>query len=234
MIDLLAWRAAEARLSDDLLPILAAKRVEPLWRATNISVHVLYSSCAQHGLAAPCSHTEDEHVLMWLGGRVLTNTLAALRLLVAGYYGPSVALVRDSVETTMLLGLFDAVPEELSVWRTMTDSKARWKQFSPSAVKKKLTARKAWHRYRDYDLYTGMAGHPLPTSSPLSFSEKHERRMVGPFADASNAHGTLHAIAVSASHGAYQIADLLKLRDRFAVEFTELNDALDAWARGKD
>jgi hypothetical protein len=181
MIDLLAWRDAEARPSDDLRPIPAAKRVEPLWRATNISVHVLYSSCAQHGL-----------------------------------------------------GLFDAYPEELSVWRTMADSKARWKQFSPSAVKKKLTARKAWHRYQDYDLYTGMAGHPLPTSSPLSFSEKHERRMVGPFADASNAHGTLHAIAVSASHGAYQIADLLKLRDRFAVEFTELDDALVAWARGKD
>lgn len=51
---------------------------------------------------------------MWLGGRVLTKTLAAVRLLVVGYYGPSVALTRDSVETTMLLGLFHAAPEELA------------------------------------------------------------------------------------------------------------------------
>jgi len=167
---------------------------------------------------------------MWLGGRVLTNTLAALRLLLGGYYGPAVALVRDSVETTMLLGLFEAVPEDLSLWRSMTDSKARWKRFNPSAVKNKLVERKVFHRYEDYDLYSRLAGHAAPISSPLSFSEGRARRMVGPFVDTENAEKTLHAVTLAAAHGAYQLVDLLKVRDRFAAELKELDDALDAWS----
>ena len=167
---------------------------------------------------------------MWLGGRVLTNTLATVRLLVVGYYGPSVALIRDSVETTMLLGLFDAAPEELATWRSMRDSKERWRSFSPRAVMKKLVARNAWHRYEDYDLYTGMAGHPSPVASRLFFSDARQRRMVGPFTDSDVAKKTLHSVMLSASHGAYQIVDLLKVQKRFAAELKALDDALNAWS----
>jgi hypothetical protein len=223
------WRITEAQIGSELRPTFTAAGMAPLWRATDVSVYILYSSCAQHGVAGPCSHTEDEHVLMWLGGRVLTNTLAAVRLLVGGYYGPAVALVRDSVETTMLLGLFEAVPEDLTLWRNITDSRERWRLFSPAAVKKKLVERKVWHRYEDYDLYSGMAGHPSPKASRLSFSDARQRRMVGPFVDPEVAEKTLHAVMLSAAHGAYQIADLLKVRDRFAAELKELDAALDAW-----
>ena len=140
--DLRAWQITEAGITNELRPILADASIAPLWRATNYSVHILYSSCAQHADAGPCSHTEDEHALMGLGGRVLTNSLAAVRLLLAWYYGPSVALVRDSVESTMLLALFEAVPEDLPVWRSMTDSRARWKLFSPAKIRDKLVERK--------------------------------------------------------------------------------------------
>ena len=230
-IDLGDWRDTEARISSDLRPIFGDSAVAPLWRVTNLSVHILYSSCAQHAVAGPCSHTEDEHILMWLGGRVLTNTLAAVRLLLVGYYGPSTALVRDSVETTMLLGLFDAEPEELTKWCSLTDSKERWKSFSPRAVKKKLTALNAYHNYEVYDLYSGMAGHPTPTVSRVYFSDARQRKMIGPFADQEAAKGTLHAVALSASHGAYQIVDLLKVQERFAGETKALDAALDEWIR---
>jgi len=232
-IDLAAWWETEGRISADLRPVLGESRVAPLWRAINVSIHILYSSCAQHGVAGPCSHTEDEHVLMWLGGRVLTNTLATVRLLVVGYYGPAVALIRDSVETTMLLGLFDAAPEELATWRGMGESKERWKAFSPRAVMKKLIARNAWHRYEDYDLYTAMAGHPTPNVSRLFVSSQRQRRMVGPFADAEVAEKTLHATMLAASHGAYQMADLLKVQDRFKEELRSLNEALEDWSHPK-
>jgi hypothetical protein len=232
--DLRAWQVAEAGITNELWPILAHARIAPLWRATNYSVHILYSSCAQHADAAPCSHTEDKHTLMWLGGRVLTNSLAAVRLLLAGYYGPSVALVRDSVESTLLLGLFEAVPEDVAVWRSMTDSRARWKLFSPAKVRDKLVERKVWHRYQDYDLYSALAGHPTPRSSRLFFSERWERRMVGPFVDTENAEKTLHAIALSTAHGAYQIADLLNVRDRFTAELKRLDEALHAWSHHEE
>lgn len=227
------WLDTEARISSELRPIFEG--LAPLWRATGLSIHILYSSCAQHAAAAmACSHTEDEHVLMWLGGRVLTNTLAAVRLLLVGYYGPATALVRDSVETTMLLDLFCAAPEELTKWRGMADAQDRWKSFRPGAVKKKLDALDAYHSYDRYDLYTGMAGHPTPTVSRVYFSDERQRRMVGPFADEVSARGTLHAIATTASHGAYQIAEILKVEHRFVDELQSLNDALDQWIHQRD
>ncbi len=229
MIDLHNWRTAEVGISRQLHPTLSDPRVAPLWRATDLAVHILYSSCAQHAVPGPCAHSADEHVLMWLGGRVLTNTLAAVRLLVVGYYGPSVALVRDNIETTMLLGLFEAAPQELAAWRDATDPKQRWRSFSPRAVRKKLTALNVWHRYDDYDLYTGWAGHPTPSPSRLFFSEERQRRMVGPFADAESAEVTLHAVMLASAHGAFQIVDVLKVDEQFKTETEELHAALQAW-----
>ena len=63
----------------------------------------------------------------------------------------------------MLLALFEAAPAELSVWRNMTDSRTRWRHYNPSMVKKKLTKLAAYHRYEQYDLYTGLVGHPAPS-----------------------------------------------------------------------
>jgi len=105
----------------------------------------------------------------------------------------------------MLLALFEAVPEDLAVWRGTSDSRARWRRFNPRTVRDKLAALDVFHRYE---------GHPTPKSSRLSFSEAWERRMVGPFADAENAEKTLHAVALSAAHGAFQVADVLRVRDR--------------------
>jgi hypothetical protein len=229
-IDLGKWRDQEARITSELRHIFAEPVLAPLWRATNVSVHVLYSACAQHGVAEPCSHTEDEHVLMGLGGRVLTNTLAAVRLLLAGYYGPSTAQVRDSIETTMLLGLFEAAPDELAAWRSLTDSKERWAAFSPGRVRNKLDRLNVWHRYDDYNLLTGLAGHPTPQVSRVSFSDARQRRIVGPFVDAEVAKKTLHAVTISVAHGAFQITDVLKGQERFATELEELRATLRAWS----
>jgi hypothetical protein len=79
-------------------------------------------------------------------------------------------------------------------------------------------------------LYAGLAGHPAPASSQLAFSETWERRMVGPFADAGNAEKTLHAIALSTAHGAFQTADVLKVSERFEPDLKALMDALHAWS----
>ena len=89
-------------------------------------------------------------------------------------------------------------------------------------MKDKLTNLGAFHRYEEYDLYPGPAGHPAPTCSRLAFSEMWARRMVGPFADAENAEKTLHAVALSTAHGAFQTADVLKVNTRFEPDLKAL------------
>ena len=80
-----------------------------------------------------------------------------------------------------------------------------------------------------YDLYTGMAGHPTPKTARVFFSDMRSRRMVGPFADTDNATETLHHVALAAAHGAYQMADILKVQERLAAELEELNNAMDEY-----
>src|SRR6266480_1588338 len=113
-----AWWSTEqvvsGRLQTDLLDMAS---VAPLWRATDQAVNILYRTCAQEAPGHDCSHTEDQHVLMFLGCRSLTSTLASLSLLRTGYYLQALAVQRDLLESTLLLQLFAVTPDAIGRWR---------------------------------------------------------------------------------------------------------------------
>ncbi len=231
--DLAEWRKTEAHISASLVPVFCGPVLKPLWQATSYAVHILYTTCAQHGGGGPCSHTEDQRSLMWLGGRALTNTLAAVRLVLAGYYGPAIALVRDNLESTMLIQLFRERPHELAVWRTAT-SDERWNAFRPAKLKRKLNAHNVWHRHEEWEEYSELAGHPNPRASFLAYSPKHERRMVGPFTDEKVATHVVLQITLAACDACYQLLAALQWESRFADEWKAVEEAFDEWSAKSD
>jgi hypothetical protein len=228
MFDLLEWRRVEAMISKEISAALSDAHVAALWRAANVAVHVIYVSCAQQDMSASCSHTEDEHLLMFLGCRTLTNGLAAVRLLSAGYYGPSMALVRDSLETTMLLKLFRERPDEIQRWRD-ADPVTRLNDFRPKKLAGKLTASNVWHRHEEYQELSELAGHPTPQNAALAFSSARRRRMVGAFFDERTAGNVLLEITLALCDACYEILGALCLAERFESEWKEIEEAIDQW-----
>jgi hypothetical protein len=77
------------------------------------------------------------HVIEYLAGRAVTSSGSALRVLFAGYYDESLALVRNVAEVGNLMNLFLAEPSNIRLWLDLPEHERR-KKFGPVAVRKAL------------------------------------------------------------------------------------------------
>lgn len=227
------WKSSEEAATSSLVSLFRGAELIPLWRATDNAIHILYTATAQHNVGGPCTHTIDEHTFMWLAGRAMTNTLAAVRLIVAGYYGPALALVRDVLVSTMLIQLFRERPNEMAIWRTAT-SHERQNAFRPSKLKGKLNSHNVWHRHEEWEQYSELAGHPTPSAAYMAYSEKHARRMVGPFTDEKLATHVVLQITLAVCDVCYQLLAALQLESRYAAEWKMIEAAFDEWNAASD
>lgn len=163
-----AWWSTEEDVAIRLRAALFdAAPLASLWRASNQAVDILYRTCAQEAPGTECNHTEDQHVLMFFGCRSLTSTLAALRLLLMGYYLQALTVERDLLESTLLLQLFAATPDAIGRWRT-ADARTRTRHFAPRAISEALGALGVPTRYDVYREYCELAAHPSGVSRILT------------------------------------------------------------------
>lgn len=165
---------------------------------------------------------------MSFGCRSLTSTLAALRLLLAGYYLQALAVQRDLLESTLLLQLFAATPEAIGRWRT-ADTRTRTRYFAPRAISQALAARGVSTRYDVYREYCELAAHPSAESRILTWRRDLRRHGVGPFVEAETARNVLLDIALNACDACNSLLDALNLRETVAREWTMIEASIDEW-----
>lgn len=91
-----------------------------------------YASCGWN-----CPGDDDPHVLQLLATRVMSSTVATLRLALAGHHDEALGLTRGIGELANLLWLFIMDPRAPARWYACS-SNERWKQFRPARVRKRL------------------------------------------------------------------------------------------------
>jgi hypothetical protein len=223
------WRETEAALA---VRIGAALSGDPslahLWRASNLALDVLFRSCAQESPGEPCGHTDDQHTLMFLGGRVLTDTLAAVRLLLGGYYLQAMILQRDVLESGFLLQLFNEHPNKIAAWRT-ANAKERMKSFSIGGISKKLKASDVWNRYEEYTEYCELAAHPTAVGRVLTYRSDIRRATVGPFFEERTAKKVLLHIAINVCDACHNLLHAIGGHGSFDHEWQEIEKCFDEW-----
>jgi hypothetical protein len=165
---------------------------------------------------------------MFLGCRSLTSTLAALRLLSAGYYLQALTVERDLLESTLLLQLFATKPDAISQWRT-ADARTRTKHFAPRAISEALAAVGVSTRYDVYREYCELASHPSGASRILTWRRNLKRHAVGPFFELETAQRVLLDITLNSCDACHSILDALTAREAFADEWAVIEAAIDEW-----
>jgi hypothetical protein len=164
----------------------------------------------------------------FLGCRVLTSTLASLRLLLTGYYLQALAVQRDVLESTLLLQLFAVVPDAIGRWRT-ADARQRLREFGAGAINNALADRGIQTRYDVYREFCELATHPSSVSRILTWRRDLRRHGVGPFVEPKTAHKVLLEITLNCCDACNTILDALNDRDRFATEWVAIEVAIDEW-----
>jgi hypothetical protein len=167
-------------------------------------------------------------VLMFLGCRSFTSTLASLRLLLTGYYLQALAVQRDVLESTLLLHLFAVVPDAIGRWR-IADARQRLREFGAGAIAKALADRGIQTRYDVYREFCELATHPSSVSRILTWRRDLSRDGVGPFFEPQTAHQVLLEITLNCCDACNTILDALNVRDRFAAEWAAIEAAIDEW-----
>jgi hypothetical protein len=123
----------------------------------------------------------DAHILHRLLGRVVSNANASLDLAMGGYYDESLTLSRSIGEIANLLWLFQSDHSTLDAWKTL-DGRARWNNFRPAAVRRKLVAlnQVVLVDEDDYSVLSEVATHVSPGTSPQTLGV-HRRPNLGGF-----------------------------------------------------
>jgi hypothetical protein len=229
-MELEKWSDTEAVLAVRIRTALSNDAsLAHLWRASDLAIGVLFRSCAQESSGEPCGHTDDQHTLMFLGGRVLTDTLAAVRLLLGGYYLQAMILQRDVLESGFLLQLFNERPDKIAVWRT-ANTKERMKSFSIGGISKTLKASDVWNRYEEYTEYCELAAHPTAKGRVLTYRSDIQRTTVGPFFEESTAKKLLIHIATNVCDACHNLLHALGGHGSFDHEWQEIQKCFDEWS----
>ncbi|WP_141683617.1 hypothetical protein [Rhizobium sp. AC27/96] len=125
---------------------------------------------------------EDDVAILRLGIRVLNDAGAAASCAHSGYYQPALSMIRDIVEVSFLLDLFQRQPERIAEWRTSSEAD-RKKKFKPVKIRETLDAldgRQENVRKAAYDFFSGHGTHIDPFMQLVS---PDSLTMIGPFAN---------------------------------------------------
>lgn len=150
---------------------------------------------------------EDLKVIQMLGMRAFNALGASLKLALSGYGQNSALIMRDILETTFLLNLFNGDRAAIKRWR-LADKKERMKQFSPVRVREALDARDGFtgkKRAEVYDLFSELAGHPNMKSVLMMRPQKKGDAVIGPFIET----GALSAVLSELGKLAVQVGEIL-------------------------
>lgn len=157
------------RQTKDFLQGNLEKYQKPLNEFDNLFEHLYLFSCCFWGC-----HKQN-HIIEYLGGKVITNTSVAWQSMFRGYYDEALSHVRMVGEIANLLNLFWIKPEKLEKWLNSSKS-IRIKEFGPAKVRKALS-NNDWLVPFDtdhYGLLCETAVHPAPDGKPNSYANEHQ------------------------------------------------------------
>lgn len=201
----------EAQCSVDSL-----REIPSLGISTTACLECLGDVLAMMYEEASCFHgcPGGDHLLQRLTARVVTNSLASLRLALVGYYDESLALTRNLGEIANLLFLFAAQPDLLQSWR-VADEAQRKKDFTPFKVRLKLEElglRPPVDQSR-YGLLCEVGVHLVPSVSPQMFNE-HGRPSLGAKFQYEGLMCTLNELALAVAESAACVSSFPHVGER--------------------
>lgn len=137
-------------------------------------------------LRAHAHRSDDELMVLRLAVRCFNSGAAALRLARCGYYSQCLALIRDIMESTLLLDLFKREPTTVARWRTASATD-RERNFGPIKVRlelEKLDKQNGGSPLRrdiTYKRFCTYGAHPSPEGFVLI--SPNMMTQIGPFPD---------------------------------------------------
>lgn len=194
-------------------------------------------NCIERALRTYDHRSTDELIVLRLAARCFNSGAAALRLARMGYYNQCLSLVRDLMEVTLLLDLFERDPATISEWTNASED-GRFKKFSPIKVRLRLeeiekqSGKTPLNRQPTYQRFCTYGTHASPESFVLISPDTMTK--IGPFPDEDRLKVMIEeivqhltfAVIVFLSH----LDDAVELRGQFY-------DRADIWAnefiRGK-
>jgi hypothetical protein len=198
-------------------------------------------NCLDRALRTYDHRSTDELIVLRLAARCFNSGAAALRLARMGYYNQCLSLVRDLMEVTLLLDLFERDPSTISEW-TKASEDGRSKKFSPIKVRLRLeeiekqNGKTPLNRQPTYQRFCTYGTHASPESFVLISPDMMTK--IGPFPDEGRLKAMIEeivqhltfAVIVFLSHLDEENDDAVELRGKFY-------DRADIWAnefiRGK-
>jgi len=159
---------------------------------------------------ASCSNgcAGGDHLWQRFTARIVSCSLASLRLALSGYYDESLALTRSVGEIANLLFLFAAKPDLVKSWQS-GDDKYRKGHFSPVKIRlalEKLGLRPPVDESR-YSLLCEIGVHVTPSVSPQAFNE-HSRPTLGAVFKDGELMATLNELALVVAESAGCVSTL--------------------------
>lgn len=142
----------------------------------------------EQALRVHAHQTDDELMVHRLAIRCFNSGAAALQLARSGYYNQCVSLVRDIIESTLLLDLFKRDSIAVTEWRTASAAE-REKKFGPVKVRLRLEeldrqdGNGPLRRDATYKRFSTYGAHPSPESFILI--SPNMMTQIGPFPDAA-------------------------------------------------
>ncbi len=173
---------------------------------------------------------EDELAALRLAVRCFNSGAASLRLLRGGYYQPSFAMIRDLVETTFLLDLFQRDKATIAEWRTLP-AKKREDRFKPFAVRSRLDEMDGYKEARRaaaYKMLSTYAAHPSPEG--FQIISPNGMTQVGPFPDAGLLTAGLQELSKHLAYAAIVISGHVESDDCAVLSVKQAYfDKLERW-----
>jgi hypothetical protein len=173
---------------------------------------------------------EDDLVLLRLGIRLFNTSAAATKLARCGYYQPAFTMVRDLMETELLLDLFSRKRKHFTDWRTLPE-RERMKRFNPAKVRTILDDLDGFverKRERAYSMLSSYAAHPTPEGwiviSPDNMTQ------IGPLPDSGRLQAAIEEIVRHLPIGAINLCRCLdELQPRAEAVRTAFDRKYAAW-----
>tara|TARA_R110000868_G_scaffold101801_1_gene280438 strand:+ start:750 stop:1481 length:732 start_codon:yes stop_codon:yes gene_type:complete len=153
------------------------------------------------------SEDEDFKVLRILSIRIFNAFGASMKLALSGYFQNSAMILRDILETTFLLGMFQKDRCAIKRWREATSSKER-DEFRPVNVRKFLDHHDGFtggKRREIYKLFSELAAHPNMKSVHMLRPKIGGDAVGGPYMEFP----TLQAVLSEMARLAVQIGEII-------------------------
>lgn len=183
------------------------------------------SACHPH-------ESEDDLVNLRLAIRCFNSLSSAFVCLRKGYYQPSLTLLRDIIETTFLIDLFQKDIGKLSEWLHATE-KERKNNFSPVKVRIRLDEIDGFvekKRAEVYSFYSTIASHANPTGFQITMINGDSQ--IGPFPDQTLFQACLEDIAKYASLCGLTVFSALNSDEDEVIELkANFIDAVEPWKK---